>query len=105
MKKTKKTKIKTKEKPKKITKKILKKGKSPKKTLKKKKAPIWEPKLNQMKDKLEKTLKKLKDDLEKKVSFEIIEKDNNELLLLLGECNYLVREFHEHATLKANKLK
>ena len=28
--------------------------------------------------------------------FEKIEKDNDELLMLLGECNYIVREFHNY---------
>jgi len=79
-----------------IKKKAIKKTK----TLKKSPKKLWEPMFNESKIKIEKALKKLKTDIEKRESIEIIEQDNNELLLLLGECNYLVREFHEHATKK-----
>ena len=55
---------------------------------------IWEPKFEAMKKRLDIALKKLEKDVKNKAPFEIIENDNNELLLLLGECNYIVREFH-----------
>lgn len=67
--------------------------------------PIWEPKFNQMKNKIQKAFFKLEKDIAKKAPMNVIEKANNNLLLLLGECNYLVREFHEYATLKAKKIK
>jgi hypothetical protein len=82
----------------------MKKAKKVKKVIKKKikkvksSRKIWEPKFKEMKNKIDKALKKLKSDIEKKQPIEMIEQDNNELLLLLGQCNYLVREFHEHAT-------
>ena len=44
--------------------------------------------------KIEKAHKKLNKDIRKNASQKIIEKDNYELLLLLGECNYLIKEFH-----------
>ncbi|MBN2479817.1 MAG: hypothetical protein JXA94_06280 [Parachlamydiales bacterium] len=50
--------------------------------------------LNNVMKKLDNSYKKLEKDIEKHAPFDIIEKDNNELLLLLGECNYMVREFH-----------
>ncbi|NGX52901.1 MAG: hypothetical protein KR126chlam5_01207, partial [Candidatus Anoxychlamydiales bacterium] len=41
-------------------------------------------------------LKKLEKDIKRKAPYKTIEADNNELLMLLGECNYIVREFHEN---------
>jgi len=91
------------------TKKALKKSKKTKKSLVKKKVikrkpkvvsksrkakKIWQPHLDQMKKKLDIALKKLQKDVKNKAPFNVIEKDNNEILLLLGECNYYVREFH-----------
>lgn len=63
---------------------------------KSKKTKIWVKNVQTMKKKLETSLTKLKKDIKNKASFEQIEEDNNELLMLLGECNYVVREFHEH---------
>ncbi len=45
--------------------------------------------------KIDKTYKKLNNHIKKHASYDVIEQDNNELLMLLGECNYLVREFHQ----------
>lgn len=58
--------------------------------------------------KLEKELKhamiQLKSDLHKNKSVKTIQKDKNELVLLLGECNYLTREcLHWSRTQKRKK--
>ena len=50
--------------------------------------------MQMMMGKIEKSYKKLNDDVKKHAPYRTIEKDNNELLMLLGECNYIVREFH-----------
>ena len=102
---TKKLVRKTKKAIKKPTKKTIKKVKKsikkrPKKNLKKKiksvkkSKKIWEDHLNKMQKKIDQAVNRLKKDIEAKKPFEVIEKDNNELLFLLGECNYFVREFH-----------
>jgi hypothetical protein len=80
--------------------KILKKHKKrlskPKVRKKRTKKPkIWTKNVNRMKKRIERSFNKLKKDIKRKASFEEIEKDNNALLMLLGECNYIVREFHE----------
>ena len=49
---------------------------------------------------IDKALCILKKDIKRKAPFAVIEKDNNDLLMLLGECNYFVREFHEHVKSK-----
>ncbi|NGX63302.1 MAG: hypothetical protein KR126chlam6_00710 [Candidatus Anoxychlamydiales bacterium] len=68
-----------------------------KKTTKRKsvKKPIWEAHVQHMEKRINAALNKLKRDVKRKASYKIIEEDNNELLMLLGECNYIVREFHE----------
>lgn len=48
--------------------------------------------LEVMEKKLDKSYNKLSNHLAKKARFEIIEQDNKELLLLLGECNFIARE-------------
>jgi len=94
MKKTKKSKkiLRKKQKPlmkrsKKIHKPKIKKRKSKK---------IWVKNVVTMKKRIEKSLNNLKKDIKKNAPIEQLEKDNNELLMLLGKCNYIVREFHEH---------
>jgi hypothetical protein len=78
-------------------KKHLQKGMSSKPKIKKRKSKkIWEKNIAIMKEKIEASLENLKKDIKCKASIKQIEKDNNELLMLLGECNYIVREFHEH---------
>lgn len=62
-----------------------------------KKRKIWEKNVALMKKRIELSFNKLKNDIKNKAPLDKIEKDNNELLMLLGECNYVVREFHEHS--------
>lgn len=66
----------------------------------KKSKKIWAKNVAMMKAKIENSLEKLKKDIKRNAPIEVIEKDNNELLMLLGECNYVVREFHEHQLLE-----
>ena len=68
-----------------------------KKTTKRKsvKKPIWQAHVQHMEKRINAALNKLKRDVKRKASYKIIEEDNNELLMILGECNYIVREFHE----------
>lgn len=60
-----------------------------------KKSPLHNPykrQLGLMEKKLDKTYTKLNKHLQQNARFEIIEKDNKDLLLLLGECNFIARE-------------
>jgi len=79
---------------KKATKKTAKKPKA-KKRKKTTKKPIWASHVEKMQNKIDTALKKLEKDIKRKAPYKVIEEDNNELLMLLGECNYIVREFHE----------
>jgi len=67
-----------------------------KKRKKASKKPIWASHVEQMQNRIDDALKKLEKDIKRKASYKTIEADNNELLMLLGECNYIVREFHEN---------
>lgn len=67
---------------------------TPKKHKAKKRKPIWSKKLAYMEKEIKSQLNTLKKDIKNKATAEKILKDQNELLLLLGECNYIVREFH-----------
>ena len=60
------------------------------------KKPIWAAHVEQMQTKIDNALVKLEKDIKRKAPYKTIEADNNELLMLLGECNYIVREFHEN---------
>ena len=60
------------------------------------KKPIWASQVEQMQTRIDNALKKLEKDIKRKAPYKTIEADNNELLMLLGECNYIVREFHEN---------
>ncbi|NGX44492.1 MAG: hypothetical protein K1060chlam3_00659 [Candidatus Anoxychlamydiales bacterium] len=60
------------------------------------KKPIWAAQVEQMQTRIDNVLKKLEKDIKRKAPYKTIEADNNELLMLLGECNYIVREFHEN---------
>ncbi|HEU64919.1 MAG: hypothetical protein KR126chlam4_01383 [Candidatus Anoxychlamydiales bacterium] len=79
---------------KKRTKKTAKRPRA-KKRKKASKKPIWASHVEKMQTRIDNALKKLEKDIKRKASYKIIEEDNNELLMLLGECNYIVREFHE----------
>ncbi|NGX33760.1 MAG: hypothetical protein K1060chlam1_00101 [Candidatus Anoxychlamydiales bacterium] len=79
---------------KKSTKKPITKSKTKRKKAAKK--PIWASHVEKMQTKIDDALKKLEKDIKRKAPYKIIEADNNELLMLLGECNYIVREFHEN---------
>lgn len=46
----------------------------------------------QMERKLEKAYKKMREHMLKNASLEILQKDTHELMLLLGETNYLAKE-------------
>ena len=73
-----------------------------------KKSPLHNPyrrQLEAMEKKLDKTYNKLNKHLKKNASFEIIEKDNRELLLLLGECNFIARECQRFKTEKNTRKK
>jgi len=61
---------------------------------KKQKMSKYKGQLNTMMKKLDKSYKKLDTDIKRHASLDIIKKDSNEILMLLGECNYMVREFH-----------
>lgn len=50
--------------------------------------------LKTMEKKLNHSFKKLNSDIKKGANYKTIQKDNTELLLLLGECNYIARECH-----------
>lgn len=96
---------KTIKKRKKTVKKPVKKATKPsirrrKKTARKPKK-VWTSHVAKMQKEIDQALSKLKKDIKRKAPFKVIEKDNNDLLMLLGECNYIVREFHEHV--KATK--
>jgi hypothetical protein len=69
-----------------------------KKTTRKKTSPKtnYKAQFEMMETKINKACKKLNSHIKQKAPFEKIEKDNNELLMLLGECNYIVREFHNY---------
>lgn len=86
------------------TKKVSKVKKTPT-TKKRTSKKIWSKNVASMKKRIQNSLDKLKKDIKQNASIEVIEKDNNELLILLGECNYVVREFHEHQLMeeKSNK--
>ncbi|NGX28749.1 MAG: hypothetical protein K940chlam1_00936 [Candidatus Anoxychlamydiales bacterium] len=61
---------------------------------------VWTAHVAKMQKDIDKALCILKKDIKRKAPFAVIEKDNNDLLMLLGECNYFVREFHEHVKSK-----
>jgi hypothetical protein len=50
------------------------------------------PLLHKMEHKLSKYIQALSKDLCKSKNYKVIEKDNNQILLLLGECNYIAKE-------------
>ena len=58
-----------------------------------------------MEKRLDKAFKKLKSDVSKSKNIKIIQKDKNDLLLLLGECNYLSRECAQLSGLEKKTLK
>ena len=60
---------------------------------------------NKMEKRLDKAFRKLKSDVSKSKNIKIIQKDKNELLLLLGECNYLSRECAQLGKLERKTLK
>jgi len=55
---------------------------------------LFKKEIKLMIKKIEKAHKKLNKDIKKHAPVKTIEKDNSALLMLLGECNYLVKEFH-----------
>ncbi len=61
--------------------------------MKKRKNP-YNPQMNKLEKEVSKTIKKLNADLKHKKSVKYIEEDYNKLIFLLGECNYLAKEFH-----------
>ncbi len=90
-----KKKLTTSKKPKVLKKRAIKKPKV-KKRKKTSKKPIWALHVEKMQKRIDKALKKLKRDIKNNASYKTIEQDNNELLMILGECNYIVREFHRN---------
>lgn len=56
--------------------------------------------LSTMNKKIDKTYSKLSKDIKKKANLKTIQKDSNELLLLLGECDYLVNELKKEKKLR-----
>ena len=81
--------------------KVVKKKPSSAKRKKTKNANDYKGEMLDMRRKIDKSYKKLDQDLKKHAPYSTIEKDQNQLLMLLGECNYMVREFH----LFQNKIK
>lgn len=55
-----------------------------------------------MQKQVNKAWAKIRTDIKKKASPEVILRDRNNLLLMLGECNYMARECMRHVR-KANK--
>lgn len=71
-----------------------------------KKIPHHNPyreKLEKMEKDLSKTYNKLSNDLSKGARFNIIQQDNKELLMLLGECNFIARECEQFKKIRARK--
>jgi len=60
---------------------------------------------HKMEKRLDKAFKKLKNDVAKSKNIKVIQKDKNDLLLLLGECNYLSRECSQLGKLERKTLK
>lgn len=82
-------------------KKTVKKTASKKKPTKRKKIEMGAPHSNQaslwkaykdLQSKIDEAWKKLQTDVKRKASAEVITAHKNQLLLLLGECNYMARE-------------
>ncbi|NGX56346.1 MAG: hypothetical protein K1060chlam5_00584 [Candidatus Anoxychlamydiales bacterium] len=70
-----------------------------KKTTRKKSSPTktnYKKQFEDIEKKINKACKKLNSHIKKNEPYEKIEADNNEILMLLGECNYMVREFHNY---------
>lgn len=51
-------------------------------------------KYHEMEKKLQQTYQKLDKDFQKNAPISILTKDTQELMMLLGECNYIARECH-----------
>src|SRR5437868_5994983 len=82
---------------KKTTKRVVRKKKSPAKTSELKKATATNQKAQwtaykELQKQVDKAWTQLKEDVKKKAKPQVLVRDKNELLLLLGECNYMARE-------------
>ncbi|HEX2583218.1 MAG TPA: hypothetical protein VHL30_03790 [Chlamydiales bacterium] len=87
--------------------------KTPKRVVKKKKAPAkkamtanqkaqWSA-YKELQQQVDKAWARLKEDVKKKAKSQTIVRDKNELLLLLGECNYMAREYMRLSAKKKSK--
>jgi hypothetical protein len=82
---------------KKTTKRVVRKKKAPAKTSEHKKATTANQKAQwtaykELQKQVDKAWTQLKEDVKRKAKAQTIVRDKNELLLLLGECNYMARE-------------
>ena len=75
-----------------------------KNAVKKNKQAQWSVYKN-LEKKAEKALAKLQSDVKKKASPATLIKDKNDLLLLLGECNYMARQYVRSNTAAKKKKK
>ena len=54
---------------------------------------LWADYEAEMKNSIDSALAKLKADIKRKAPIKEIEKDHSELLMLLGECEYIIKKF------------
>jgi hypothetical protein len=58
---------------------------------------------NQLKNRADQAIKKLNNDIRKNVDNETLMKDRADIILLLGECDYMAREYQKLSGKKSKK--